>query len=122
MSKLLTLAKESTKLVDETGAKFYWEVDDHPYKFYNKHLARWYENEYGVWSNFVDRSLSSIKENLKDKSIDYSIDYNSIFLKKIREKYDYVRLLFSGGSDSRTVFDTAINNKIYIDELISIYK
>lgn len=118
MSSLISLAEWSTKMVDQFDPPFYWEVDEHPYKFCNKHLARWYEKEYNCWANFIDKNFSSLKNSLKEKSIDQDKDYDLIFLKKIREDYDYVRLFFSGGSDSLTVFNKLIENDIFIDEVI----
>ena len=40
---------------------------------------------------------------------------------KIREKYDYVALLFSGGCDSTNMLKSFIKNNIRIDEIISFY-
>ncbi len=39
--------------------------------------------------------------------------------REIRDNYDYVVLLFSGGSDSTNVLRTFLDNKIPIDEIIS---
>lgn len=37
-----------------------------------------------------------------------------------RESYDYVRIFFSGGCDSKTVLQTFISNGIYIDEIVCL--
>jgi hypothetical protein len=37
---------------------------------------------------------------------------------ELRERYDYVRLWFSGGADSRTALDSFVNNNIHIDEIV----
>ena len=36
---------------------------------------------------------------------------------KLREKYKYLRLWYSGGSDSQTVLNTFVDNKIHLDEI-----
>lgn len=38
--------------------------------------------------------------------------------KQLREKYDYLILFFSGGSDSQQILKTFLDNKIRIDEII----
>lgn len=39
--------------------------------------------------------------------------------KKIRDEYDYVIIMFSGGADSTNILDTYLENNIKIDEVIS---
>ena len=41
--------------------------------------------------------------------------------RQIREKYDYIRLEFSGGADSATVAHSFINNGIHLDEVVFRY-
>jgi hypothetical protein len=41
---------------------------------------------------------------------------------KIREKYKYLKLYFSGGSDSVTMLNTFISNGIHIDEIVNWQK
>lgn len=41
-------------------------------------------------------------------------------LKDLRQRYDYIRLWFTGGRDSRMVLDTAIQHGIHIDETVSV--
>ena len=40
---------------------------------------------------------------------------------QLRNKYDYIVLMFSGGADSTNVFDTFLSNNIYIDEVASFH-
>lgn len=63
---------------------------------------RWHHS---TWSNF-NRSLLG-KYSLKQLYAQRA--------KQIREKYDYVILFFSGGSDSWTVLNTFLENNIKID-------
>jgi len=41
--------------------------------------------------------------------------------KQLREKYDYIRLEFSGGGDSTTVLYSFVNNNIFLDEIVLRY-
>ena len=38
---------------------------------------------------------------------------------QLREKYDYIVLLFSGGADSHNVLNSFVNNNIHLDEIVS---
>ena len=40
---------------------------------------------------------------------------------QLRDRYDYIRLEFSGGSDSATVLLSFINNNIHLDEVVFRY-
>ena len=37
---------------------------------------------------------------------------------QLRDKYDYLILMYSGGSDSQTIFDVCMANNIMIDEIV----
>lgn len=41
--------------------------------------------------------------------------------KQLREKYDYLILMFSGGSDSREILNTFLKSNIFIDEVRCVY-
>ena len=41
--------------------------------------------------------------------------------KQLREKYDYIRLEFSGGGDSATTLYSFVNNGLFIDEVVLRY-
>lgn len=116
--KLIEIAEASTTNIEYGDFPFYWECDD--YKFDNKNLSRWYEKESGKWASFVCPHLSRLKSNLANTSIDMNADYNAEFLKKLRSKYENIVLWFSGGYDSVTILQTAIDNNIQIDEVLSM--
>lgn len=40
-------------------------------------------------------------------------------VRRIRENYDYISLLYSGGADSHNILMTFLNNNIHLDEVIS---
>lgn len=121
MSNLDKIAEWSTNLVDHSGSKYYWQPEGSSTKLCNKQLALWYEQEYNCWTNFISTEHTNIQRNLSNAVIDMDKNYTAEYLHKIREQYDYVQLLFSGGGDSVTIFDEIVTNKIYIDEVISCY-
>ena len=44
-------------------------------------------------------------------------DYYTLRAQQIRDKYDYVVVMYSGGADSKTVVDSFVKNNIQIDEI-----
>lgn len=118
MQNLLELAKEQTELVNRENWKYYYQADE--YKFNNVYLSNWYEREYNSWATFVAQPYQKIEQKLKTEKFDKNKDYNLEFLKKLRSENEYIRLFFSGGVDSYTIFKMAIDNDIFIDELVAI--
>lgn len=54
-------------------------------------------------------------------TIEPQVDIRTLYkmrAQQLREKYDYLRLEFSGGSDSATVLMSFINNGIHLDEIV----
>lgn len=41
--------------------------------------------------------------------------------KEIREKYDYIMLLYSGGADSQAMLDSFLNNNLKVDEIVVLH-
>jgi len=41
--------------------------------------------------------------------------------REIRERYDYIILMYSGGSDSQTVLDSFLQNNLHVDEVVVIH-
>lgn len=59
--------------------------------------------------------------NAIDTTIEPGIDIRALYkirAQQLREKYDYLRLEFSGGADSATVLMSFINNGIHLDEIV----
>ena len=112
------LIKASTKRVEEEKHTCYWAADG--YKFDNKNLALWYESSTGSFVTFVDSQIDLIRNQLTNTSIDISCDYNREYLEYLKTIYSEVHLFFSGGADSLTILETAINNNIVIDNLICL--
>lgn len=55
---------------------------------------------------------------LKDGIIDYDRDYDAEYLAHLRQTKKYIRLYYSGGSDSHHILTTALANNIFIDEIV----
>jgi len=118
MQNLIELVKEQSELVERENWKYYYQADN--YKFNNVFLANWYEQEHNSWATFVAQPLGKIKQKLKNENFNPTVDYDVEYLKKLREENDYLQLFFSGGADSLTTLSKAIDNDIYIDELVSV--
>jgi hypothetical protein len=74
--------------------------------------------EFPQW-NFNQEVFSQL-----DTTVEPSIDLQTLYrmrAQQIREKFDYIRLEFSGGSDSATVAYAFINNGIHLDEVVFRY-
>jgi hypothetical protein len=59
-----------------------------------------------------------------DTTVEPELDLRSLYrmrAQQLRDRYDYIRLEFSGGSDSTTVLLSFINNGIHIDEVVFRY-
>jgi len=74
--------------------------------------------EFPQW-NFNQELFSSL-----DASIEPGTDLQNLYrmrAQQIRDRYDYIRLEFSGGADSATVAYAFINNGIHLDEVVFRY-
>jgi hypothetical protein len=60
------------------------------------------------------------KHALADKNIDLDHNYDLDYLQFLRNTKSYIRLYYSGGSDSHHILTTAIENKIFIDEVVVV--
>jgi len=115
LNKLVT---ESTKRVEEGNNPYYWTVDG--YKFDTRNLSLWYESTTNHFVSYVDNQIDLIRDQLNNTSVDINIDYNKQYLDYLKSNHDQVHLLFSGGADSLTILETAINNNIVIDNIICL--
>ena len=69
--------------------------------------------------DFNDSTFANIKW---DNPINISLDeLYRIRLFQLRNEYDHLILFFSGGRDSTNILNTAIKNKILIDEIVMFY-
>ena len=105
---------------DPTLTKFgYFQVRD--FKSFSKYEAWQYTNTKGIpinelHFNFNDEYLSSL-----DWSVEPKETIEELYVKRakqLREKYDYLVLMYSGGIDSHVMLHTFLDNDIKIDEII----
>lgn len=96
----------------------YWKVGNRC--FFNKKdclLLASKIKDFNVTYHFFDEIYRNI-----DWKKELSQSLSSMYAdraKKIRDKYDYVAILFSGGADSTNVLKSFIDNDLHIDEIIS---
>lgn len=115
---IIELAQQSTLEVENNQWKYYYQVGD--YKFNNCYLANWFEREFNCWATFVARQFTQLKNKIEFENYNHNSDYILEHLKKIRNNNKRLQLFFSGGVDSLSVLETAINNDIFIDELVVV--
>lgn len=118
MNNLVDLAKKSTATVEQENWKYYYQVND--YKFNNAYLANWFEREFNCWATYVAQQFPQLKHTIESGTYNHSVNYTLDHLKKLRNKNTNLQLFFSGGVDSLSILETAINNDIFIDELIIV--
>lgn len=93
----------------------YYTVGD--YKTYSKLEA--YE-ESKKTNNAVKRYFNDEVFSAIDCTIEPPLtiwEYYTQRAQQIRDKYDYVVVMYSGGADSKTVVDSFIKNNIHVDEI-----
>lgn len=98
-------------------AKFEYRYQD--ITFDNCWQAKKFEIENNLFVSFIT-DLTPYKQALEDKHINETVNYDLEYLKKLRKSKKYIRLFYSGGSDSHSILATAIDNKIFIDEIVVI--
>jgi hypothetical protein len=90
-------------------------------KFYSKPMALLKATENG---HFPEWNFNNEVWGKLNWLVEPQLDIRSLYklrAKQLREKYDYIRLEFSGGGDSTTVLYSFVNNGIHIDEVVFRY-
>jgi len=95
------------KRVDELP---HWEVDGEIY--YNKLQALALKNN-NIKFRFAESQFTSFDNT---STIDDRVYLSRLM--QLKNKYDYLRLFYSGGADSKLILDTAYANKILIHEIV----
>jgi acetolactate synthase small subunit len=94
-----------------SNVKYYFTIDDK--KFLSDIDAIKYRNKYGGDINFKFNYSFTENANLwkinPNKSI---IEYQDLHCRIIKEKYDNIILMYSGGTDSHTILNALIRNNI----------
>jgi len=118
--KLLELVNIGDAQARKMGYPFYWETPDGK-RLGNVYVARWYEKEFNCWLPFVTTPelVKEFKETLKDKSFDMNYNYNVDFIKRLKQEYEHVALLYSGGYDSHGILMDFVDNNIPVDETVT---
>ena len=96
---------------------FRYEYEQHT--FDNCWNVKKFEQEHQVFVPFVT-DYELYKQALVDKTIDLKHNYDLDYLRFLRGTKSYIRLFYSGGSDSHHILTTAVENKIYIDEIVVV--
>lgn len=97
----------------------FYQFGEH--KFHNKVLALiegTKHNQFPEW-NFNKSTFDKIDWTVEPETA--LLELYRIRAQQIRERFDYVRLEFSGGGDSTTVAYSFINNGIHLDEVVFRY-
>lgn len=98
----------------------YWEVDNH-YFFSKAECLRYASSikNYNVSFHYHDEFYNSLQWHTEpSESLDELYKRRA---QQIRDKYDYIILSFSGGSDSYNVLDVFLKNGIHIDCVATSY-
>jgi hypothetical protein len=89
--------------------------------FYSKPMALMEATQTGHFPHWnFNRDTFSKINTCVEPATDLRILYK-LRAQQLRDRYDYIRLEFSGGSDSTTVLLSFINNKIHLDEIVFRY-
>jgi hypothetical protein len=90
--------------------KTYSKFEALEYAHRNKTTVKWIFNEDSFSKHpWHINTHKNIKDLYKERA------------EQIRNKYDYIILLYSGGADSFTVANSFIENKIHIDEIVTFH-
>ena len=90
-------------------------------KFFSKPMALTRATETGIFPEWNFNNEVFGQQNwLAEPNISIR-DLYKIRAQQLREKYDYIRLEFSGGGDSTTALYSFVNNGIHIDEVVFRY-
>ena len=98
----------------------YWGVNNH--YFFNKVDCLRYATkikDFKVSYHYYDSVFQTVKWN--NESTESLEQLYKKRAKQLRQKYNHLALLFSGGADSTNVLDSFLDNNISLDEIITCY-
>lgn len=87
--------------------------------FSNQWTVKQYEQDHNTFVPFVT-DYDQYRKVLLDKTIDLQHNYDLDHLRLLRQTKSYIRLFYSGGADSHHILSTAVQNRIFIDEVVVI--
>jgi hypothetical protein len=95
----------------------YWEYAGTRYKQKFKALEAAGKNYSQISAHFINSSFDTFDWSTEPASSLENLMTERCF--QIRDKYDYIKLYFSGGSDSTTMLNRFLKHKIHIDEIVT---
>lgn len=106
---------------DNTNLTQWYECNNKIYYNYWQALYENKDNQNNWIEYYVDPELVTSLKGIKRPNTNPLYIQNLIVkkLQKLRNTYNEIRLLYSGGTDSYTILKLAIENDIYIDETIT---
>lgn len=89
-------------------------------KFFNNVWeARKFEKDNNVFVSF-ETDIDEYRKKLTDTTLDLTHNYDLDYLKLLRQTKEYIRLFYSGGFDSDQILQLAVDNNIFIDEVVVV--
>ena len=85
---------EAIEIEQATGETVHWNFNDEVYSCYD-------------WTKEPEPN-TSISEFYRRRA------------QQLRDKYEYLVLMYSGGPDSQVILDTCLGNNIHIDEIVNV--
>jgi hypothetical protein len=108
---------ETTSHLDRLG---YYEVDGHKYL----HKVTAYEHAGKDWNrvhfNFNDQAFAAYDWSQEPRPDLPLWEFYRNRAQHLRDKYQYLVVMFSGGPDSKNMLDAFIDNDIFVDEIVCI--
>ena len=90
--------------------------------FANKTLALFHANDNGIPISNITWHFNDELLNSSDWSVEPQLSLNDYYTQRareLREKYDYIIVMCSGGADSINVVYSFLKNDIHIDEIFA---
>ena len=106
---------------DEFVKLGYFQIENK--KTFSKYEAWQLATEIGLRKEDVEYIFNDNQIDLLDWTKEPEESIDQLYFKRarlLREKYDYLVLMYSGGSDSQVILDTCLRNDIKIDHIITL--
>jgi hypothetical protein len=98
--------------------EYWWQVGDQ--KFNNKWKAELVAQKNNLYSSFETDHETYIKA-IEQLNFNDNEEYEIEYVKKLRKKYNHIRLYYTGGFDSHTILKYFLDNNILIDETTIVW-
>lgn len=94
----------------------YYTVGD--FETFQKHRAIEYSRKYGGFPKWHFNDVEYANTDFKTCPMTSLEEMYRRRAEQLRNRYDYLVLFYSGGSDSQNILDVCIKNDIFIDEIV----